>query len=88
MAKDPKRTVKKAKRGKQLVLPHTGPLVPKGKVEILVVDGVGGVSLYVGGYRVAGHKPWGGGRIVHRWQADKKDLEAAIKRAAEQDAKG
>ncbi len=43
-----------------------------------VVSGVEGPSLYVGngstGERVAGPKPWGGGRTIHKFKVTADDL--------------
>jgi len=33
-------------------------------VNIEIVSGVEGNSLYINDYRVAGPKPWGGGRVI------------------------
>lgn len=45
---------------------------PAGKCVIEVVEGVGGPSLYVGdesiSHRLAGPKPWGGGRTVFKFE--------------------
>lgn len=53
-----------------------------GKVLVEVVAGGGGVCLVVGGdnsgTRVAGPKPWGGGRTVHRFKCDAADLLNAV----------
>lgn len=43
-------------------------------VEIIVSSGVEGPSLYVDGLRVAGPKPWGGGKTLHRWIVDRTQL--------------
>lgn len=49
-----------------------------GHVLIEVVGGVEGPSIYVGDYstgeRVAGPKPWGGGRTLHSFQVKAEDL--------------
>lgn len=49
-----------------------------GHVFIEVVSGVEGPSLYVsnetGGHRLAGPKPWGGGRTIHQFQVSLAEL--------------
>lgn len=49
-----------------------------GHVFIEVVSGVEGPSLYVGnetgGHRLAGPKPWGGGRTIHQFQVKLTEL--------------
>lgn len=47
-------------------------------VEIAVVSGVEGPSIYINNYRVAGPKPWGGGKITQEWKAHKEDILRAI----------
>ena len=43
-----------------------------------VVNGVEGPSLYIGdedgGYRLAGPKPWGGGRTIHKFTVNLDEL--------------
>lgn len=36
-------------------------------IEMLLVAGVAGDSIYLNDHRIAGPKPWGGGKIVQRW---------------------
>lgn len=52
------------------------------RIKISVVDGVAGHSLSVGndvgGTRMAGPKPWGGGKIVHEFECDVDELIEAI----------
>jgi hypothetical protein len=54
----------------------------KGKVIIDVVAGVEGPSLYVGdensGHRLAGPKPWGGGRTLHKFIVDIAELRREL----------
>lgn len=47
-------------------------------VEIKVVAGVEGPSLYVNDFRVAGPKPWGGGKVLYTFTADATELAEAI----------
>lgn len=44
------------------------------QVNVEVVIGADGPSLYVDDYRVLGNKPWGGGRMIHAWKVDKERL--------------
>lgn len=46
---------------------------------IEVVSGVAGPSLYVNDYRIAGEKPWGGGRTTHSWKFMKSRVPGLIK---------
>lgn len=56
--------------------------VPEATVKILVLSGPEGPSLYVNDYRVAGNKPWGGGRemasFVVPTEMFLRDLRAAL----------
>ena len=58
---------------------------PKKKlIEIIVVSGVEGPSLYVNDYRICGNKPWGGGTEIHKWKVTpaelRKDIETALRK--------
>ncbi len=44
--------------------------------DITVVAGVEGPSVYLNDYRIAGPKPWGGGKILYQFFADDEDLAA------------
>lgn len=48
------------------------------QVCVEIVRGVGGLSVYLNGYRIVGEKPWGGGTVVRRWLIDEKDVEVAM----------
>ena len=48
------------------------------KVKIECVQAGAYTSLYIDDHRVAGPKPWGGGRVVDSWTVRVKDIEAAI----------
>ena len=53
---------------------------PKPKVvhhSALVVVGVEGACLYIDGYRVAGPKPWGGGKPMYEFKFTDADLKEA-----------
>lgn len=47
-------------------------------IVVEVVSGVEGPSLYINDYRVAGPKPWGGGKIIHRFMVERKDVEKVL----------
>lgn len=55
---------------------------PAGSVFIDIVEGVEGPSVSIGdnhtGHRVAGPKPWGGGRTLRRFTATVEDIKRAI----------
>ena len=48
-------------------------------VEIELVQGVEGLTLYLNDYRIAGAKPWGGGICKNAWKVDVSDILEAIK---------
>ena len=48
-------------------------------VEIAVCNGVEGPSVYINDYRVAGNKPWGGGKTIHSFKAEKSNIFHALK---------
>ena len=54
----------------------------KGFVFIEVVSGIEGPSLYVGdedtGHRLAGPKPWGGGRTLHQFRVNADELRKQL----------
>lgn len=47
-------------------------------VKIELVNGCEGYSVYIDDYRVAGLKPWGGGKVVKTWTAKVADIEKAL----------
>ena len=48
-------------------------------VEIAVCNGVEGPSVYINDYRVAGNKPWGGGKTIYSFKAEKLNIFHALK---------
>jgi hypothetical protein len=46
--------------------------------KVTVLKGVEGFSVYINDYRVAGPKPWGGGKILQEWKVERKDMETAL----------
>lgn len=47
-------------------------------VVIEVVSGVGGLCLAIQDRRVAGPKPYGGGKVIHRWIIGADDLKNVL----------
>lgn len=60
-----------------------------GHVFIEVIAGCEGPSLSIGdgetGYRLAGPKPWGGGRTIHRFQVCVDELQRELDAIRAQD---
>lgn len=52
--------------------------VEQNKINIEIIQGVEGKSLYLNDIRVAGNKPWGGGSVVNNWKINEEDLIKAI----------
>lgn len=50
-------------------------------MDIFVVDGVEGPSLYVNDFRVAGPKPWGGGPVIAKWTITANRFVDRLKKA-------
>ena len=53
------------------------------KIKIEIISGVEGDCICINGYRVAGPKPWGGGKITKTWDAQLSDIEEAIRHLSE-----
>lgn len=49
------------------------------QVYVDIVHGVEGDAVYINGIRVAGPKPWGGGKTMHRFLVDVKNIKDALK---------
>lgn len=47
-------------------------------VNIMVVQGLEGKSLYINDYRVSGPKPWGGGKTIFEADITKDELYQAL----------
>ena len=47
-------------------------------LKFTLVQGPEGLSLYLNMYRVAGPKPWGGGKVLHEWTVETDDLLEAL----------
>ena len=44
------------------------------KTTVTVISGVEGYSVYINNYRIAGNKPWGGGKVVCEFKVDKQKI--------------
>lgn len=44
-----------------------------------MVEGVQGPALYLENYRIAGPKPWGGGKTVRSWKVRRQDIDEALR---------
>lgn len=47
-------------------------------IDVLILAGVEGPSIYLDDYRIAGNKPWGGGEVLYEWKADLTDILRAL----------
>lgn len=56
------------------------------EVNICVVSGVEGPSVYVNEIRVAGPKPWGGGTTVYDFNAERRHVDEALQQVWNDDA--
>ena len=56
-------------QNKKSVLPHH---------TVELVRGVSGFCIYLNGFRIAGEKPGGGGKVIRRWELENDDLKQAI----------
>ena len=52
---------------------------PKKTIEVCIVNGVEGLSVSINNIRVAGNKPWGGGKILLAVQVPISKIKNAIK---------
>lgn len=48
------------------------------KFTLEYIAGVEGNSIYLNEYRIAGPKPWGGGKVIKEWTVEADDLERAL----------
>lgn len=48
-------------------------------MRVEIVAGTEGKALYINDYRVAGPKPWGGGKVIVSFNVLQKELECALK---------
>ncbi len=53
-------------------------LKEKKKVKIETIRGVEGNSIYINDIRVAGNKPWGGGKVMDSWISDDLTIKNAL----------
>lgn len=54
------------------------PKIDEKEVELCLCNGVEGPCIILNDYRVAGPKPWGGGKIVRTWKVRVGDIKHAI----------
>lgn len=47
-------------------------------VKLEIIQGPEGKCVSLNDYRIAGPKPWGGGRIVQSWDVEIDDIERAL----------
>jgi len=52
---------------------------PEGPISLLVVSGVEGPSVYLNDFRIAGNKPWGGGKAIHTFTTGYESIRQALK---------
>lgn len=45
---------------------------------IELIQGVEGLCLSLNDYRIAGPKPWGGGKVIHKWHVTESTLQRAL----------
>ncbi len=50
----------------------------KAVVAVEILEGVEGKALIIEGSRVAGPKPWGGGRVVLKFDVEVEDIKLAL----------
>lgn len=50
----------------------------KESYELVYCQGVEGNSIYLNDYRIAGPKPWGGGKVLKKWTVTRADIFRAI----------
>ena len=48
------------------------------RISVEIVQGVGGLALVVNDRRIAGPKPWAGGKVTRRWLVKVADLIEAM----------
>lgn len=53
-------------------------MAAKEEMQIELVAGVEGHSLYLNDTRICGSKPWGGGSVIKRWTTSIRDIENAL----------
>ncbi len=52
-------------------------------MKLEIVEGPEGQAVYLDDYRIAGPKPWGGGRLVKSWTVDRKNIQTAMRPKAQ-----
>ena len=54
--------------------------VQEKQVLLTIMRGVEGLAIYVQNYRVAGNKPWGGGKVIAEWKVPTTRVREALRR--------
>ena len=52
-------------------------------IELIVSSGVSGPCVYLNDFRIAGPKPWGGGRTLYSFKVSVQEIEAVLVNAAQ-----
>ena len=47
-------------------------------INIKIISGVEGKSLYINDRRVSGSKPWGGGKLLHEFDISLKEFQRSL----------
>ena len=50
----------------------------KDQLELILVQGPEGQCVYLGNLRIAGPKPWGGGKTIKKWNVNRSDINEAL----------
>ena len=59
----------------------------KKEFELCICKGIEGYCIYLNDFRIAGNKPWGGGKNIKTWQISLKDIEQALKKKIKKERK-
>ena len=54
-------------------------MTTKKTLKLSLVRGVGGFTVYLNDHRIAGLKPWAGGKVEKEWDVDLADIKTALK---------
>ena len=53
-------------------------------VIVEIIEGVGGPCVAINDRRVAGPKPWGGGKVIMRWKTTREQIMASLPNVQDQ----
>ncbi len=58
-------------------------MTPKNEnwLPLIVVSGVEGPSIYLDDFRIAGPKPWGGGKVLYEFKVSREEIMGVFERA-------